>query len=153
MRDDLTAGDLGLAYQVSRILAIGVSASAVLRTAEVHTNALLIGTASYACGPGAAASCHNFIFGVQDEDTLAIGGRGKLGVRLTPSDAWSFGLAVTSPTFHIYGYDKLDTAERRRSRFPTRPGTRARSTARRPRGSTPRARWACPCGSRSAVRS
>ena len=37
-------------------------------------------------------------------ESLAVGARAKAGLRVTPDEHWALGLAVSSPTFGIYGH-------------------------------------------------
>lgn len=112
VRDDLTALDVGLAVQLTRWLGVGLGLGAALRTEESSSSALVASSGQYLCGPGpfqaeqlagAADGCHGFFATDADESTVAVGGRARLGVRITPDDRLAFGLAVTSPSVDVYG--------------------------------------------------
>jgi len=94
VRDDLTIGEIGLGYQLHRTLGVGLSVGGALRTLESTTHELLV--TPYPDGV-------DFDHYVNEEGAFAVGVRAKLGVRYTPTDRLSFGLAVTSPTLHVYG--------------------------------------------------
>jgi hypothetical protein len=105
VRDDLTAADLGLGYQLTRSLAIGVSIGGALRTFESH-GGLLLAQPATACPNDPSSQCVNFVAQSVDTDELAIGARAKVGARLRLTDAVSLGLAIASPSVHIYGTAK-----------------------------------------------
>ncbi|MCC6559060.1 MAG: hypothetical protein IT372_39555 [Polyangiaceae bacterium] len=94
IRDDLTIGEIGIGYQVSPELGIGLSIGGALRTVESTSHELLVQPTDLFV---------NFDHYVNEEEALAIGARAKLGVRWTPIDPLSLGLTVTSPTLHAYG--------------------------------------------------
>jgi hypothetical protein len=100
IRDDLTAGDIGLGYQVDQALALGFSLGAVLRTAEQHASWLLVRNETSPCGPG---SCNDYVAYDDTKSTLAVGFRAKVGVLYRPIRHVTFGLQLTSPTLHVYG--------------------------------------------------
>jgi hypothetical protein len=100
IRDDLTAGDLGFGYQINTAVSVGVSVGAVLRTTESHASWLLVRSTSTPC---AAGSCNDYLAYNDDRETLAVGARARLGVLVRPIDHFSFGLALTTPTIHVYG--------------------------------------------------
>lgn len=106
-RDDLTVGEVGLGYQLSRELSLGLSMGASLRTAEEDVTTLVSSTAGFACGSAAdqaaGSSCRGFILQTQEREILSVGARAKLGLRWTPSARLSLGLAITSPSLDIYG--------------------------------------------------
>jgi len=108
-RDDLTAGDIGLGYQITRWLGLGVSIGAVLRTSESASTTLIASQNEYSCGPGPVqqSGCHGFLGVTNEEELLALGARAKIGARFTPTRALSLGLTVTSPSLHIFGSSKL----------------------------------------------
>jgi hypothetical protein len=111
-RDDLTAGDIGLGYQVNRWLALGVSIGAALRTSDSSTTTLYASQDADFCGDSAdqaaqgaagAPPCHGFVLVTDDLEILALGARAKAGVRITPNPNLAFGFMVVSPTVDIYG--------------------------------------------------
>jgi hypothetical protein len=113
-RDDLTAGDIGLGYQVNRWLALGFTIGAALRTYEGSITSLIANEQVLACGTGAmqatgAFPCHGFSLVTEDQEILALGARMKIGARFTPSPELAFGLMVVSPTLDIFGSSKLFT--------------------------------------------
>jgi hypothetical protein len=107
VRDDITAGDLGLGYQLTSWLGIGLSAGVVLRTYESHEQILITRTTPSKCGLSATGTCTDFFFPVNDQELLAVGGRFKVGARLTPAPHLAIGVAVVTPTFNIYGSSKI----------------------------------------------
>jgi hypothetical protein len=108
VRDDVTAADVGIAYQLHRFIGVGVSFGAVLRTYESFSTTLIASGPGIPCGQGNALRCNDFVMQAVTEELVALGGRGRLGVRVTPTQALSFGLAVTSPTFHVWGEDEVN---------------------------------------------
>lgn len=102
-RDDLTAGDLGLAYQVNREIAVGVSVGGVLRTAEQHASWLLVRTKDTVCPAG---RCFDYLAYDVARSYLAVGLRFKAGLLFRPIKNFSFGLNLTSPTIHLFGSAK-----------------------------------------------
>lgn len=111
VRDDLTTGDLGLAYQINRWIGIGISGGAALRTYESRLT-FLVAQEGFACEfeSGPYDDCGGYFMQTDESEILAVGLRGKLGVRITPSKSLSFGLAVTSPTIDVFGSAKVSTA-------------------------------------------
>ena len=112
VHDDLTAGDLGLAYQINREFAVGVSLGAVMRTTEQHLSWLLVRGQSSACPSG---SCSDYIAYDATRSYLAIGLRAKAGLLVRPIKNFSFGLALTTPTVHILGSAKESSTYTRAS--------------------------------------
>jgi len=100
VRDDLTAGDLGLAYQINREIAVGVSLGGVLRTAEQHASWLVVRAKNGVCHTGA---CADFLAYDVARTYTAIGLRAKAGLLVRPIKNFSFGLNVVSPTIEIWG--------------------------------------------------
>ena len=110
VRDDVTAGDIGVGWQVTPWLAVGASIGGALRTFEAHAGFLLVDTTALPCGPKNAASCRDFVALSTEQSAFAIGGRGKFGARVVPAEHLSLGLVVTTPTFDVYGqYTENDT--------------------------------------------
>jgi hypothetical protein len=107
VRDDITTGDIGLGYQLNRYVALGLSLGAMLRTFEASASSLLVANQDVACGPAGSEACLEFFGGTTDTEVLAVGGRAKLGLRVTPNDHWSVGLAATTPTLDIFGRAKV----------------------------------------------
>ena len=102
VRDDLTTADVGLGYQLHRVVALGLSVGAAVRTYEAHYNLLVVSRERVACAWG-VAECWEFYASALEQEALAIGARAKLGVRVTPTDELSLGLAALSPSIDIYG--------------------------------------------------
>lgn len=100
IRDDLTAFDLGLAYQYSRELAFGASLGGVLRTTQEDVGWLLVQSQGALC---AAGGCSNYYAYDASRSYLALGMRAKLAALFRPIKNFSFGLVVTLPTAHVYG--------------------------------------------------
>jgi hypothetical protein len=103
VRDDVTAGDIGVGWQVTPWLAIGASLGGVLRTFDAHSSFLLVDTVSLPCGPLNTSRCRDFAGFNSEQSAFAIGGRGKFGARVVPAEHVSLGVTVTTPTFHVYG--------------------------------------------------
>jgi hypothetical protein len=103
VRDDLTAGDVGLAYQVNREVSVGLSVGGVLRTAEQGLGWLLVRGVNSPCANG---PCADYLAYDATRSYLAIGLRAKAGVLWRPIKNFSFGLNVVLPTVHIYGSAK-----------------------------------------------
>jgi hypothetical protein len=112
VRDDLTAGDLGLAYQINREISVGVSVGGVMRTAEQHLSWLLVRGSGTFCP---AHDCADYVSYDATRSYLAIGLRAKAGVLVRPIKNFSFGLALTTPTLHIYGSAKESSTYTRAS--------------------------------------
>jgi long-subunit fatty acid transport protein len=102
-RDDLTAGDLGLSYQINREMAVGVSVGGVLRTAEQHASWLLVRRDGQLC---LKSRYCDYIAYDTDREYTAIGLRFKAGFLFRPIKNFSFGLNLVSPTIHIWGSAK-----------------------------------------------
>src|SRR5215831_11362921 len=107
VRDDITAGDVGLALQVNRRFAIGLSIGGVLRTFKQHGQALITKTTPTACAPN--LTCTDYLQTISDQELLAVGARAKLGARFEATPALSFGLALFSPSLDLFGNASLDT--------------------------------------------
>jgi len=95
VRDDVLAGDLGYAIQPLPTLALGLSLGGAVRTTTTATSILL---AQERAGGGA-----EFVALGTDIESLALGLRGKLGARFTPTPSLSLGLAFVSPSLDVYG--------------------------------------------------
>jgi hypothetical protein len=95
IREDLTAGDLGLGYQLNREVSIGISLGAVLRTSERHAQWLLVRNGS-----------SDFLTFANDRSSFAVDARAKIGVLVRPYDNLSFGLVLTAPSFGVLGSAK-----------------------------------------------
>ena len=95
IREDLTAGDLGLGYQFNKEVSIGISLGAVMRTSERHAQWLLV-------RKGAA----DFLTFANDRSSFAIDGRAKIGFLVRPIDNLSLGLVLTAPSFGLIGSAK-----------------------------------------------
>ena len=105
--DNITTGDIGLGWQVTPYLSVGLSVGAGLRTASSRLDLLLLGP-QVPCGvPLGSGSCYQFLQQSTEEDVLAVGGRAKVGVRFTPTDSLSFGLSAASPSLDVFGRSKL----------------------------------------------
>jgi hypothetical protein len=100
IRDDLTAFDLGLAYQYSRELAFGASLGGVLRTTEEHLGWLLVQGKGAICPAG---GCADYFAYDASRSYVALGMRAKLATLFRPIKNFSFGLVVTLPTAHVLG--------------------------------------------------
>jgi hypothetical protein len=94
VRDDLTVGEIGVGYQLSRVFGIGIAVGGALRTVESTHHELLVDD---------DAGVIDFDHYVNEEEAFAIGVRAKLGVRVTPTPELAFGLTISAPTLHIYG--------------------------------------------------
>lgn len=92
IREDLTAGDLGLGYQFNKEVSIGISLGAVMRTSERHAQWLLVRKGSA-----------DFLTFANDRSSFAIDGRAKIGVLVRPIDNLSLGLVLTAPSFGLLG--------------------------------------------------
>ncbi len=103
VRDQITTGDLGLGYQIHRLFGIGLALGAVLRTYESRFSMLLTAREPVPCLPQNADSCFEYWTSTDERELTAVGGRAKLGLRLTPTERLSFGLMVSSPTLDIWG--------------------------------------------------
>ncbi|HSO33362.1 MAG TPA: hypothetical protein VLT33_12600 [Labilithrix sp.] len=101
VREDLTAGDIGLGYQFNKEVSVGVALGGVLRTSARHASWLLARDAPSACAAGA---CNDFRAFNDDRSSLAVGGRVKLGLLVRPYKNLSFGLQLTAPSIHVYGF-------------------------------------------------
>jgi hypothetical protein len=105
IRDDLTAFDLGLAYQYSRELAFGASLGGVLRTTQENIGWLLVQNKGSLCPAGGCAD--SFAYDAS-RSYLAIGMRAKLAALVRPIKNFSFGFVMTLPTAHVYGSAEED---------------------------------------------
>jgi long-chain fatty acid transport protein len=103
VREDLTVGDLGLGYQFNKEVSVGVAVGGVLRTSERHSSWLLVRDRASACAPGA---CNDYLTYTDDRSSLAVGAHVKLGLLVRPYKNLSFGLALTAPSFHVFGSAK-----------------------------------------------
>jgi hypothetical protein len=108
VRDDLTAFDLGLAYQYSRELAFGVSLGGVLRTTQQDIGWLLAQNTTVNGLSCPAGGCSDHFAYDASRSYLAIGMRAKLAALVRPIKNFSFGAVVTLPTAHIYGSAEED---------------------------------------------
>ena len=95
IREELTAGDLGLGYQLNREVSIGVSLGGVMRTSERHAQWLLVRSGST-----------DFLTFTNDRSSFAIDARAKLGLLVRPYDNLSFGLVLTAPSVALIGSSK-----------------------------------------------
>ena len=102
IRDDLTAGDVGAAYQINRELAVGFSLGGVLRTAEQDLGWLLVKNT----GLCPVSGCPQYLAYDATRSYTALGLRNKAGVLWRPIKNFSFGLALTTPTLHVWGSAK-----------------------------------------------
>jgi long-subunit fatty acid transport protein len=100
VRDDLTAGDVGMAYQINREVSVGASLGGVLRTAEQSASWLVVRSTTTPC---AAGGCNDFVSYDASRSYLAVGLRAKVGLLWRPIKNFSFGLTVVTPTLHVYG--------------------------------------------------
>ncbi len=101
VREDLTVGDLGLGYQFNKEVSVGIALGGVLRTSSRHSSWLLARDTPTACGTGA---CNDFRALSDDRSSLAVGAHVKLGALVRPYKNLSFGLSLTAPTVHVYGF-------------------------------------------------
>ncbi|HHH30287.1 MAG TPA: hypothetical protein ENK57_18365 [Polyangiaceae bacterium] len=100
VRDQITAADAGVGWQINRHVSIGASIGGVLRTFEGRFESMLSDPFTIPCLVG---DCRSFVLSSTTEESLAIGLRGRLGVRVTPTPELSLGLAVTSPSIDVWG--------------------------------------------------
>lgn len=108
VRDQITAADAGVGWQINRYVSIGASMGGVLRTFEGRFESMLSDPFTIPCVVG---DCRSFLLSSTTEESFAIGLRGKLGVRVTPTPEFSLGLAVTSPSIDVWGTaDIVDSA-------------------------------------------
>ncbi len=108
VRDQITAADAGVGWQINRYVAIGASVGGVLRTFAGRFESMLSDPFTIPCVVG---DCRSFLLASTTEESFAIGLRGKLGVRVTPTPERSLGLAVTSPSIDGGGTaDIVDSA-------------------------------------------
>jgi hypothetical protein len=103
IREDLTVGDLGFGYQFNREVSVGIAFGAALRTSERHSSFLLVRDRSSSCERG---GCNDFLAYSQDRSSLAVGTHMMIGTLVRPYKNLSFGLALTAPSFHLYGRAK-----------------------------------------------
>jgi hypothetical protein len=105
VRDALTAADIGVGYQVSSLFSAGLALGATVRTMEVHSSLVVARghqPGSTCTGGQPEVLCDDYISRFDDTTALAVGARAKLGLRLTPTPAWSLGLTITSPSIDVY---------------------------------------------------
>src|SRR5262249_46831562 len=88
IRHDLTVGDVGIAYQLNREIALGFSLGGVLRTTEQSYHWLLVNNTGL-CPP---SGCTQFLSYDTARSYTAIGLRNKAGVLFRPIKNFSFGL-------------------------------------------------------------
>ena len=102
VRDQITAGDVGVGWQINKYIAIGASLGAALRTFEANIDTLATDDFFVPCidPPG---QCLSFLRDSSDIEALAVGGRGKIGLRISPSESTRLGLMIVSPTLNIFG--------------------------------------------------
>ncbi len=100
VRDDLTAGDVGLAYQINREVSVGASLGGVMRTAEQDASWLVVRATNTPCPSG---GCADYVSYDASRSYLAVGFRAKAGLLWRPIKNFSFGLNVVTPTVHVYG--------------------------------------------------
>jgi hypothetical protein len=103
VREDLTVGMLGLGYQLNREVSVGLAVGGALRTSQRHTSWLLAQDRAEACPAGA---CDAFVALSRDQGSFAVGVLAKLGVLVRPYKNLSFGLQLSAPTVHLYGFAK-----------------------------------------------
>ncbi len=103
IREDVTVGDLGLGYQLTKQLSVGLAVGAVLRTSERHSGWLLVRERGTPCSGGA---CNDFLSYSDERSSLAVDGHVKLGLLLRPVAHISLGLALTAPSFNLFGSAK-----------------------------------------------
>jgi hypothetical protein len=101
VRDQLLAADLGIGWQATDWLALGLAIGGGMRTFDRRYDALLRGERLVSCGNMSA--CYPFIVDNAREEGFAIGGRAKVGVRITPVENFSLGLMFTTPTLNFGG--------------------------------------------------
>jgi long-chain fatty acid transport protein len=108
--DNLTTGDVGIGFQAHEVVAVGLALGAALRTYRARSEVLLTSSQRLLCGvPVGSATCIPFIHSSGSTEALAVGGRAKLGVRLTPLEGLSLGLAAMSPSLDIWGSSKTSS--------------------------------------------
>jgi hypothetical protein len=105
--DNITTGDIGVGWQINEYVAVGLGIGAGLRTNQSRVDLLLTSRQPALCA--GTPACFPFYGQFSDTDTLAIGGRAKLGVRVTPLPELSLGFAATSPSLDFWGRSKLVT--------------------------------------------
>ena len=94
VRDDVLAGDAGYAIKPLPTLALGLSLGGMVRTTSSATSVLVTREV-----PGAT----EFVSLGNDTESLALGLRGKLGARWTPSPSVALGVSLVSPSLDVYG--------------------------------------------------
>ncbi len=104
VRDDLLTGDIGVGWQINKYVAVGAGLGAGLHTLDLANEELLTGARQPSCAQN--FTCTPYFLGRQDLSALAVGGFGKLGLRVTPHPEWSIGFMVTSPSLDIFGSAK-----------------------------------------------
>lgn len=104
VRDAITAADIGLGWQVNRWLGVGLAVGAVLRTSHFLSSGLVVASDPSPCGAASAPTeeCTSFVSLLDETESIAVGARAKLGLRVAPTRAWSLGLSVASPTLDVY---------------------------------------------------
>ncbi len=100
VRDDLTVGDAGLAYQIDREVSVGFSLGGVVRTAEQDASWLVVRSMTTPCPSG---GCADYVSYNASRSYLAVGLRAKAGILWRPIKNFSFGLTLVTPTVHVYG--------------------------------------------------
>lgn len=98
-RDMVIAGDLGMGYQLTPTLAIGASMGGGVRSYEAHVSELLA-SETPDCADGA---CTQHLMLAEEQQSTAVGLRGKVAARYTPLPGLSVGLTFTSPAVHVWG--------------------------------------------------
>jgi long-chain fatty acid transport protein len=108
VRDALTTADVGFGYQIDRRVGVGATVGAAMRNAETLSSVLLNARDPTSCGPPAlAGACREFIYLVSQRRMFAVGARAKVGARFAPTERWSVGVAIESPSIDIYGSSSL----------------------------------------------
>ncbi len=103
--DNVIALDVGVGWQIDRVVSVGLSLGGGLRVFNAQT--MLLPKAPRTSIPcGDAELCTPFLTETNDLEAIALGLRGKAGVRFVPTEGLSIGLAVSSPSIDIYGSSK-----------------------------------------------
>ena len=84
-RDQITTGDIGLGYQIHRVIGVGLAIGAVMRSFESRSSMLLTALNAVPCLPLNSGSCFEYLTSTQDQELTAVGARAKLGIRIAPS--------------------------------------------------------------------
>jgi hypothetical protein len=103
--DNIIALDVGVGWQINRYVAVGASIGGALRTYAAESHFFSTTSQRVPCGTG--LTCGSFYLQTADQEALALGLRGKAGVRITPVDGLSLGLAVVSPSIDVFGTSEL----------------------------------------------